>query len=216
MSQIALKESQEVYVVKEKLRADTERQSRQKAIESEKTYAVAAAISCGLLIRPDGFDRVIDGFNTTQTTVTFTLDAPDSIVFRAFEEESIDADELMRRLGDENWVRSHPDHPIAFMYWALKNYHHLVKAIKGHAALMMFKGEKGRAFCVVGGDPDKNAYMLRKAGFGEGEIKEILASISPKPPISAPAADLSDASAKLQAAGFRPAQIDEILSILKS
>lgn len=215
MSQIALKE-QEVYVVKEKLCAESERQSRQKAIESEKTYAVAAAISCGLLIRPDGFDRVIDGFNTSQTTVTFTLDKPDSILFRAFEEESIEADELMRRLGDESWVRSNPDHPIAFMYWALKNYHHLVKAIKGHAALMMFKGEKGRAFCVVGGDPEKNAYMLRKAGFSEADISEILANLSPKPPAAAPLSDFDGASSKLQAAGFRPAQIDEILSILKS
>ena len=69
-------------------------------------------------------------------------------------------------------------HPISFMYWALKNYAALVKAIREHKALVLFRRHNNKAFCVHGGDPEKNAFILDKAGFSESEIKDILKQIS--------------------------------------
>ncbi len=48
------------------------------------------------------------------------------------------------------------------MYWAIRNYAQLTKAIREQKPLMCFKRHKARAFVVVGGDPDRSARILKE------------------------------------------------------
>lgn len=165
---------QEAFVVKEILSAETNRKSREAAVECGKTYAIAAAITAGVPIRPDGFERVIDGFEPSKTTVTFAIENKDEVVFEAFAGETTDTPTLMKRLQDEAWILENPTHPIAYMYFALRNYAALVKAIREHKALVQFRRHRSKAFCVLGGDRQKNAFILDRAGFSTAEIDDIL------------------------------------------
>jgi len=171
--------SRTAYVLKQRLVAESEVQSRNQAARCSKTYVVAAATVSGIGIPKDGYERVIDGFEPSKTTVCFGLEDRADVQFsNEFAAETIDTAEFVRRMQDEAWVMANPHHPIAYMYHALRSYTELVKAIREQKPLMLFQRGKSKAFCVVGGDKDRNRFILERAKFSNDEINEILAKIS--------------------------------------
>jgi len=171
----------EGYIVKERYTAESSRQSLENAVTCGKTYVVAGIISVGPKILPDGFERVINGFEPSKNSVTFSVQDLDSIQFLPnFEAETVDTATVARRMQDEKWIEAHPHHPIAYMYWALRNYSELVKAIRSHLPLMLFQKHGSKAMCVCGGPEEQNRFILSKAGFSEAEIAEILQILPPE------------------------------------
>lgn len=171
-------ERQEVYILKETLVAPSNAASIREATTCGKTFAVAAAISMQVKIRPDGFERVIDSRVPDKTKVTFVLERLAEIPFEPFAGETIDEKALIERMLDPEWIDANRNHPIAYMFWAIKNYAGLVKAIRKKGGLMVFK-RRGRAHCVIGGDEAANRDILQKAKFSEEEILEILEKLKP-------------------------------------
>lgn len=170
-------DTREAWVVKEKLEHEpTNSASLAAGVRHNKTFAVASALSCGVPILD--FTRAIDGKDPSHSTWTFALQPTDAIRFgHDFPAETIDLKELLKRLNDVEWIKENSEHPIAYMYWALRNYSQLVKAIRDHKPFIVFTRGKNEAFCVAGGDPERNRYVLQKAGFRAAEIDEIMKQI---------------------------------------
>lgn len=169
--------SSECYVLKERFETASDAATRAAINRSGKTYAVAAAVTAGVKIRPDGFSRVIDGDDNSRTTVAFTVVDQEAVTFEEFAGETIDLPTLFTRLQDEKWIEENPTHPIAWMYYALRNYTTMVKAIREHRPLIQYARGKSKALLVVRGDREANAAILRKAKFTESEITQILDSL---------------------------------------
>lgn len=190
--------SRTAYVLKHQFVAASDSKGKRAVETCGKTYVVAAATVSGIRIPEDGYERVIDGFDPKQMTAAFALEDRDDVHFsNDFESETIDTKTFARRMQNEAWCLANPNHPISYMYWALRSYTEMVKAIRDQKPMILFQRGISKAFCVVGGDPERNRFILDKAGFSSAEIDEILSKLPAFP------------AAKVSFAPRKPAVIPE-------
>lgn len=167
----------ECYLLKETIPAPTASLALDGAIFCEKTFAVAAAITCGASIVKGGYARVTDLADLEHTQVVYNLESLPSIEFAATPAETIDTAELVSRVMDSYWCRTNPDHPIAYMHFCLRNYAQLVRAIKSHGLLIMIRKGRRRCYVVAGGDETENRRILAANKFTPDEIETIITTI---------------------------------------
>lgn len=85
-------------------------------LSSPNTHAVAAALTSGGNLADQGYLDTIEegaGGNPRRTVVWLLKDS--QIEFKATPAETISQAEFLRRWNDREWLRSNPDHPIAFI-----------------------------------------------------------------------------------------------------
>ena len=170
--------AREAYVLKHRFTAESENKGKKEVTTCGKTYVVAAATVSGIGLRKDGYERVIDGFDPTKMQAVFGLENRDDIHFsNDFEPETIDTATFARRMQSEAWIEAHPHHPMAYMFWVVRAYTELVKAIREQKPLILFQRGNSKAFCVVGGDRERNRFILDRAGFSAAEVEQILSKL---------------------------------------
>jgi hypothetical protein len=168
--------SQEYYIIREETYAPTDREARAAAIHSKNTVGAAAACACGIKI--DSFSRQIeDTPQGPKSIATFALENSTVEFLPQFSAEKISTGELLRRVQDERWIEENPHHPIAYMAVYAEVSKKLTRMIREVEPSLTIRRGKSTLHLSRGGDRERQARLLDRAGFSEAEIEEILAEV---------------------------------------
>jgi hypothetical protein len=163
---------QQVHLIKESIDASTESAARRAAVLSKNTTAVAAAAVSGPKILE--YTRVVeDGKNV----VSFALEEGFWEFRPDFAAENITTGELLRRLRDEEWQAVNPNHPIAYMAYALEAYKRLTRAIRESSPLIVVVHGRRKFYLALHGDRDKQRRLMRQGGLADAEIDSVVSQL---------------------------------------
>lgn len=132
-------------------------------LSSPNTHAVAASITCGGNLAPDGYlDTIEQGADGKPRRTVVWLLKDEQIRFKAFEAETISQGEFLKRWTDREWVKANPDHPIAFMKCLMENVNALRNQIKEASPVIKVTRGGRAAFIPAKASEEERAKLLAK------------------------------------------------------
>lgn len=133
-------------------------------LQSPNTRLVAAALAVGFQFAGDkSFMDATD--EAGKRTVTWLMDAALKVPFKWVEDdkakhEDITFGEFRKRYTDMEWVRSNPDHPIAYLRAVHKKHVNLVGRIKELPTCATIKHGKKTASIPSNATPEEREWVL--------------------------------------------------------
>lgn len=132
-------------------------------LSSPNTHAVAASLTCGGDLAPDGYlDTIEQGYDGKPRRTVVWLLKSSQIEFKPFEGETISQGEFLKRWNDREWITSHPDHPISFMKCLMENTNALRNQIKDASPTIKVTRGGRAAFIPAKASEAERARLLAK------------------------------------------------------
>lgn len=161
--------SEDFYLEKFDIAANSNQESINKTIKSKQCQAVLACCVAGAKIKDH--QRIIDN---TETVASFALENSSFEFSNDFDTRQLTTAEIIKNFNDSEWLNNNRNHPIVWMKEALEGFLKLAEAIKTKPPLIKYKINNKTIYLVANGDKLKQAKLLEHAGLNETQIKNLL------------------------------------------